>query len=482
MPRSIARAAQPSLRILYAVLATVAAYAASRPSSLIEASSAGRSSSPISQAEGGLSDGDSGGRRLRESSFAEAANYTALECSRYDKTYEQIEADLRIHREMGTHLNATKYIASRLGSVQMRGLTVGFFGGKAMLLVRTDFKGLSHHAKLHMAYIRMLLHLEDCFGSHIPDVAFVLTTSDTPRYVSATVVNASHPALPTPLPAGVTGSRSPFVPPPYPVLGIGKSDYWPDLLLVPNFHFHMKLYDNVTLGAIPDYTRLPWGERKEVLFGRFSRYRMNRFSGDPHTYKWGAAGRKICYNANQTCPTREYFVKRFGSKHRERIDVSFEGKRSMLNHTAFKYVVNLEGQGISSRLEQLLPLGSLVFKEASGYYAYYYRTLLRHRGNLVEFWRVGPEEVLAEMDWAAAHDDEARRIAEAGVQTVQRYLTSNGRTCYWYRLLHGLHSTLAYAPSLEQWAQARPLREVVADLEAREEAWTQELLAEPWAP
>lgn len=34
---------------------------------------------------------------------------------------------------------------------------------------------------------------------------------------------------------------------------------------------------------------------------------------------------------------------------------------------------------ISSRLEQLLPLGSVVFKERSGYYAYYYRTLLQDR-------------------------------------------------------------------------------------------------------
>jgi hypothetical protein len=60
-----------------------------------------------------------------------------------------------------------------------------FFGGRAYLLTPTNFTGLSHHAVLHVAYMRMLLHVEDCFGAHVPDVAFVLTTSDTPRYVSA---------------------------------------------------------------------------------------------------------------------------------------------------------------------------------------------------------------------------------------------------------------------------------------------------------
>lgn len=42
-------------------------------------------------------------------------------------------------------------------------------------------------------------------------------------------------------------------------------------------------------------------------------------------------------------------------------------------------------------------------------------------------------QVFEELDWAAAHDEEAAAIAAEGVRTAETYLTGNGRTCYWYR-------------------------------------------------
>ncbi|KXZ50696.1 hypothetical protein GPECTOR_15g380 [Gonium pectorale] len=170
--------------------------------------------------------------------FALAPNYTALNCSHYAPTYSQIDADLAVHRQLGgVGLNATRFIAARLGSPGMRGMTVGFFGGRAYLLTPTDWAVLRHHAALHLAFLRMLLHVEAAFGGHVPDVAFVLTTSDTPRHVSPRIVNVSSP-LPRLPPSYAAGSW--FEPGPYPVAGIGKSDFFPDVLLVPNFHFHMK--------------------------------------------------------------------------------------------------------------------------------------------------------------------------------------------------------------------------------------------------
>ena len=53
-------------------------------------------------------------------------------------------------------------------------------------------------------------------------------------------------------------------------------------------------------------------------------------------------------------------------------------------------------------------------------------------------------QVLEELDWAAAHDREVQRIAAAGVSLARTYLVGPGRTCYWYRLLHGLAGALAY--------------------------------------
>ncbi|KAG2454232.1 hypothetical protein HYH02_001266 [Chlamydomonas schloesseri] len=416
----------------------------------------------------------------RGGDYAAAANYSALRCQDFDATYPQIDADLEVHRNLGTHLNATKYIAAYLGSAKMRGLTVGFFGGRAYLLTPTDFPGLSHHAKLHAMYIRQLLHLEDTFGRHLPDVAFVLTTSDTPRYCSTHLLNTSSPQ-PYNFSAADCHHTNGFVPGPYPVMGIGKSDWWPDLLLVPNFHFHMKLYDNTSLALVEQFAEVPWAKRKPVLFGRFSKYRMNRSPDDASTNKLGVGGKKICYNGGKTCPTREYFIRKMPDKDPDRIDVSFRAKVPMLRHTEYKYLINLEGQGISSRLEQLLPMGSAVFKEASGYYAYYYRTLLKHRVNIIEFWRKVPEEVLEELDWAAGHDGQVAEVAAQGVATAVRYLVGPARACYWYRLLHGLAGALAYTPDLSQWPAAVPLRQVLEEQMPRSPQG-REAYEQPWAP
>ncbi|KAG2494086.1 hypothetical protein HYH03_007726 [Edaphochlamys debaryana] len=432
--------------------------------------------------------GLSGPAKASASGYAAAPNYKALKCSLYDRTYKQIKADLTLHRAMGTQLNATQYISAQLGTKAVRGMTVGFFRGRAMLLTPLlDWPAYRHHARLHLTNMRTLLHVEKIFGRHIPDVAFVLTTSDTPYHVSATLVNASHPTPPPGLlPSG--RSRGPaFAPPPYPLLGIGKSDYWPDLLLVPNFHFHMKLYDNATLGEIPKYARIPWDERKPVLFGRFSPYHTHRHADDPSTLKLGLGGRaEVCDPAdrNQTCPTREYFVERVASKHPGRMNVALAEMVPMAAHAEYKYLLNLEGQGISSRLEHILAMGSLVLKEASGYYAYYYRTLLQPGVNLLEFWPrgAGPEDVMRQLDWARAHDGEAQRVAAAGVGTARKYLTGSARTCYWYRLLHALGATQAYAPSPRHWPQAVPLAQVVRELEGRREPWARALAGEPWAP
>ncbi|GLI62738.1 hypothetical protein VaNZ11_005470 [Volvox africanus] len=406
-------------------------------------------------------------------------NYTTLDCSRYEPTFIQIARDLQYSRKLGISLNSTLYMSARFGSVHMRGLTVGFFGGTAYLLTPTDFRNLSHHAPLHLAYMRMMLHLESSFGAALPDVAFVLTTSDTPRYVSPLLVNSTSPL------SELRSYEPGFVPGPYPVCGIGKSDFFPDFLLVPNFHFHMKLYDQTFLAAIPEFNKMSWRDRKPVLFGRFSRYRTNRVSEDIFTYKAGPEGRRICYKGNRTCPFRDFFINKIVPKDPARMDVSFIGRVSMLRHSHYKYLAHLDGQGISSRLEQLLSLGSLVFKEASGYYAYYYRSLLQHRVSLVEFWRDeevdGPEDVLRELDWAEANDEEAARVAAEGQRIAATYLTGNGRTCYWYRLMHGLRSVLSYTPLLSQWPEAQPLR-LVVEQQLLATPGGKEVYDAPWAP
>jgi hypothetical protein len=62
------------------------------------------------------------------------------------------------------------------------------------------------------------------------------TPPSTPQ-VSPLLVNGSSPR------SVLRRYPADLVPGPYPVTGIGKSDFFPDLLLVPNFHFHMRCDD-----------------------------------------------------------------------------------------------------------------------------------------------------------------------------------------------------------------------------------------------
>lgn len=50
-----------------------------------------------------------------------------------------------------------------------------------------------------------------------------------------------------------------------------------------------------------------------------SMYRTNRHAGDASTFKLGFRGKNICYNGNQTCPTREHFIKKVAAKYPVRV-------------------------------------------------------------------------------------------------------------------------------------------------------------------
>ncbi len=65
--------------------------------------------------------------------------------------------------------------------VRLRALVLGVFNGTPYLLQPTDWKGLSHHAWLLLGWARMLQHLAEQFGRDLPDVAYTITSSDTPR-------------------------------------------------------------------------------------------------------------------------------------------------------------------------------------------------------------------------------------------------------------------------------------------------------------
>ena len=172
----------------------------------------------------GLAIADS--QRTKKSPLTAAANYSALDCDGFAPVYSRIQLDVAVHKQHGgVTLESTRHAAGRWGTPGLRGQTVGFFGGVAYLLVPTDWEALHHHGPLHLSYMRSLLHVQRTFGAAVPDAAFVLTTSDTPR----------HPP-PPPLAAPAARARDPTQGP-FPIFCFCKSDLHSDILLVPNVHF-----------------------------------------------------------------------------------------------------------------------------------------------------------------------------------------------------------------------------------------------------
>ncbi|GLC40227.1 hypothetical protein PLESTM_001017600 [Pleodorina starrii] len=361
------------------------------------------------------------------------------------------------------------YTSQQYGSARARALTLGVINGTAYLLRPVNWRDLSHHAWLLLSYVRMVRYMQDTFGRDLPDVAFAITTNDGPKHPHVPL--KINPVAQREFPAQVAAAGE--VPRdykgPFPVFGYCKTDYHADTILVPNFHFHMRKYSETYLKHIPDFNQRPWSEREPKLFGRFSHYKLIRGgSGNLFVNKLGVNGTQICDRLNKSCPSRDEFI-RFARLHKDMMDVHFSGMRPMSVHARYKYLVNLEGQALSSRMEVLLPLGSLVFKERSGYYAYYYH-LLKHRENVMMFWdsNGGPEDILQELAWAKEHDDEAAAIAARGQQLAAKYLSSEARVCYWYRLLHEYAKTFSYRVDLSQWPGAVTLDEVLDRIVVKE--------------
>ncbi|KXZ52066.1 hypothetical protein GPECTOR_10g1089 [Gonium pectorale] len=121
-----------------------------------------------------------------------------------------------------------------------------------------------------------------------------------------------------------------------------------------------------------------------------------------------------------------------------------------------RVLVHLDGHGLSSSLERLLALGSTVLKEESGYYGYYHLAMEPYV-HYIPWWEHVPNELWEHLDWVAKHESKAREIGAAGRDFARRYLTAQGRACYWLTLLRRLAAALRYPPRLAAHPRAMPL-------------------------
>ncbi|KAJ6506354.1 glycosyl transferase family 90-domain-containing protein [Mycena vitilis] len=98
----------------------------------------------------------------------------------------------------------------------------------------------------------------------------------------------------------------------------------------------------------------------------------------------------------------------------------------------YKYVFDVDGNTFSGRFLGLLRSGSLVFK--STVFTEYFSAWLRPFEHYIP---VLPDlsDLVERIEWARAHDAEARRIQQAGKEFAERVITDAQNDCYWYLVL-----------------------------------------------
>ncbi|XP_037623610.1 protein O-glucosyltransferase 3 isoform X1 [Sebastes umbrosus] len=100
----------------------------------------------------------------------------------------------------------------------------------------------------------------------------------------------------------------------------------------------------------------------------------------------------------------------------------------------YKYQVNVDGTVAAYRFPYLMLGNSLVLKQDSQYYEYFY-SRLKAGTHYVPVKR-NLSDLLEKVQWARENDVEAQEIARAGQTAVRELLQPSRLYCYYYRVMH----------------------------------------------
>ncbi|XP_061579988.1 protein O-glucosyltransferase 2 isoform X1 [Cololabis saira] len=126
------------------------------------------------------------------------------------------------------------------------------------------------------------------------------------------------------------------------------------------------------------------------------------------------------------------FTNFFFFKHDEDLYGPLVKHVSFFDFFKYKYQINIDGTVAAYRLPYLLAGDSVVLKQDSGYYEYFYNNL-RPWQHYIPI-RADLGDLLEKIHWAREHDEEAKKIAVAGQQFVRNHLMGDTVFCYYYKL------------------------------------------------
>ncbi|GAX81868.1 hypothetical protein CEUSTIGMA_g9296.t1, partial [Chlamydomonas eustigma] len=356
----------------------------------------------------------------------------------HEDLYNQIDDDLRPWQSgISTSLmdrTLQDHTATTWGE---KAIGILFKEGRPFILSNmSQIHALGHHGGLITAHLKFFEALGGAYGDTIPDVEFVFGTADTPSIRLDKIREGEDPP---------------------PILRFCKSVGHADIL-VPDIHFQMRSFSSSVLSNVNKVNQeWGWADRNATLFGRFSQYQRIVHIGIPEIQRKGAGGKDICKLANTDllfCAVRTHFMDEYGKQLKRKllgqvhVDVARQPRIPMLNHARYKYLLHLDGQTCSSRLEQLLVMGSLVMKEESGYQAFYHH-LMKPHVHYMPVWKEGPEDMLEALTWALGHEEEAQEMGRRAQRLAQQYLTQEALECYWVILLSRLSKLLKFKPGIQ---------------------------------
>ena len=218
-----------------------------------------------------------------------------------------------------------------------------------------------------------------------------------------------------------------------PLLRYCKSAETPEIL-IPYHHFWEH---RMTATLLEGASYPPWAQRSNAVFSQHHAY--DRLMNTATTVKRAADGGPFPSWARQS--PREYLANTSAWATSDGVDgiVNTSDLRINVEHlpmadwSRYKYIAHVDGVACSSKLEQVLAVGSLVFLEQSGYRSFFHR-LLRPFQHYVPFWTHRPQELLDALAWARANDEAAERIGHEAQAFARTFLNKHALSCY-FRLL-----------------------------------------------
>lgn len=276
----------------------------------------------------------------------------------------------------------------------------------------------------------------------LPDVELLLNFADMP------VVYAADGGQPTA--------------PGFPVFSYCKRDRFLDIL-IPGYYTPDRVCRAYQQEGVNK--RHPWRAKRRVAFARYTHFCKRHGLLDDYGRPLPPCARSYFASLAMSADGGERLDVRPMNVWNDSSDPSLlYGKRLLIKgeglpmseHGRYAYLLDTDGFSSAYKLQQLLSTNSLVLHHRSPWRAYYYKAMLEYV-HYVPLWHSAADDVLRTIDWLAAHDSVAHRIAANGQYFACEHLTQPGRLCYWQRAIEHYAALLDYKPTLRSRPRAFPL-------------------------